>query len=53
MEKRGVVIEEDETKTAAEGKNCPKCGRKLTESSYCNTCGTLPFEKKPDPKEKK
>lgn len=53
MEKRNVVVEEDETKTAAKGKNCPKCGRKLEESSYCPSCGTEPFEKKPETKKEK
>lgn len=52
MEKLGVVLEPDKTKTAEKGtKKCPKCGRELVENNqflmFCNTCGTEPFEKRP------
>jgi predicted nucleic-acid-binding Zn-ribbon protein len=52
MEKLGVVIDEEKTKTASKGSSCPKCGgRVYYENSYpkCEKCGTEPFEKKPNP----
>lgn len=49
MEKLGVVLDDDKTKTATKGKNCPKCGRKV-DGPYCDNCGTEPFEKRPDGK---
>ena len=48
MEKRGVVTDDEKTKTAEQDKKCPKCGATLNEHSYCSNCGTEPFEKKPD-----
>jgi hypothetical protein len=52
MDKYGVVLEEpdEKTKTGSKGSNCPKCGRTLTQPSYCDVCGTEPFEKKPQSK---
>lgn len=48
MEKRGVVLDDSIVKTGSSGSLCPKCGKKLKEASYCNGCGTEPFEKKPE-----
>jgi len=48
MEKYGVD-EEEENKTAASEKTCPKCGSDLEEHGAvlkCPKCGTEPFEKK-------
>lgn len=48
MEKLGVVLDESLTKTSTVGSNCPECGMKLTKPQFCNTCGTKPFEKRPE-----
>jgi predicted amidophosphoribosyltransferase len=50
MEKLGVVLDDEKVKTASTSKNCPKCGRALPSANYCNTCGTEPFEKRPEKK---
>lgn len=50
MEKHAVVLDDEKSKTAGKGKNCPKCGKAMTQDSYCDTCGTEPFEKRPEPK---
>lgn len=53
MEKLGVVLEPEMTKTGSIGSQCPKCGSKLEEPNKCNICGTEPFEKReqtPPPK---
>ena len=62
MEKLGVVIDDEKTKTAGEVKTCPSCGRALPGNQqpgvldangenwpawYCLNCGTKPFEKQP------
>jgi len=49
MEKLGVVLEQEMTKTGSIGSQCPKCGSKLEEPNKCNVCGTEPFEKRPEP----
>lgn len=48
MEKLGVVIDDEKSKTASAGKGCPSCGSQLEKSDYpkCPRCGTAPFEKK-------
>lgn len=45
MDKYGVELDNDKVKTASEG--CPKCGASLTSEtpSYCENCGTEPFER--------
>lgn len=48
MEKRGVVTDDEKTKTAGRDKKCPKCGAELNEHNYCTNCGTEPFEKDPN-----
>ena len=48
MEKRGVVTDDEKTKTAEQDKKCPKCGSTMNEHNYCANCGTEPFEKQPD-----
>jgi hypothetical protein len=54
MEKYSVVIDDEKTKTASEGKTCPKCGRALGTKDlnppipHCFNCGTEPFEKRPE-----
>lgn len=48
MEKRGVVYDDNKTKTAEQRKHCPKCGSDLDEPNKCPNCGTEPFERKPD-----
>ena len=50
MEKRAVVLDDEVVKTSSSSKSCPQCGRALEEESYCNSCGTKPFEKRPPPK---
>jgi rubrerythrin len=47
MEKRGVVIDYEKTKTAEQTKRCPDCGLELDEPNKCPRCGTKPFERKP------
>ena len=62
MEKLGVVIDDEKTKTASTDKVCPSCGTKLPGNQqtgspdangevfppwYCPRCGTKPFEKRP------
>ena len=48
MEKLGVVLDDEKSKTASAGKGCPSCGSQLEKSDYpkCPRCGTAPFEKK-------
>lgn len=48
MEKYGVVIDTEKTKTGGKGENCPDCGEKLDAPSHCPKDGTKPFEKKPE-----
>lgn len=50
MEKRAVVLDDEITKTSSTSKTCPQCGQTLVEESYCNKCGTRPFEKRPEKK---
>jgi hypothetical protein len=52
MEKLGVVLDDEKTKTAGQKLKCPKCGSDLPRQKYCNKCGTEPFEKRPVPDEK-
>lgn len=49
MEKYGVVVQDDNTKTASTVAVCPKCGKPIDVATpnYCKDCGTLPWEKKP------
>lgn len=53
MDKYGVEIDDEKSKTASQGKVCPQCGGKLPEvggamnPNWCPKCGTEPFEKKP------
>ena len=49
MEKYGVVMDKDKTKTAHSKPTCPMCGRTVSHSNekgvpYCIQCGTEPFE---------
>lgn len=51
MEKYGVQIDDEKTKTASEKKKCPKCGAELSVKMslpfpVCLECGTEPFEKR-------
>ena len=46
MEKRGVVLDDNKTKTAGVEKRCPSCGTELTDPTHCPNCGTEPFEKR-------
>jgi hypothetical protein len=49
MEKLGVQVDDNKTKTASEKKTCPECGAELLKDSnvpQCPNCGTKPFEKK-------
>lgn len=48
MDKLGVVLDSEMTKTSGIGSACPGCGKPLTKQNYCDSCGTLPFEKIPD-----
>ncbi len=52
MDKYGVVLNPEKTKTASETHHCPDCGRALDKSTpnYCEDCGTRPFEKRPEKK---
>lgn len=55
MEKLGVVIDEEKTKTASKDERCPKCGsllypRKTGDIPQCPNCGTEPFERRPSKK---
>lgn len=53
MEKYGVDLDPDKTKTASQTKHCPVCGQELEKDgagNYINKCpthGTEPFERKP------
>jgi len=54
MEKYGVVLDDEKTKTASTEEKCPKCGGKIfygkmvaREAPWCEKCGTEPFEKQP------
>ena len=49
MEKYGVVLDQEKTKTAGDKEVCPKCGgRVYREDSIpkCENCGTEPWERK-------
>ena len=46
MEKRGVQLDDEKTKTASLTNHCPTCGRELREEFHCEACGTKPFEKR-------
>jgi hypothetical protein len=57
LEKYGVVLDEEKTKTASTDKKCPKCGGELLygkmvskEAPFCADCGTEPFEKREEKK---
>lgn len=52
MEKLGVVIDDDKTKTASVKGTCPSCGAYLVSDlpPQCSRCGTEPFEKRPNDK---
>lgn len=59
MEKYGVVIDTEKTKTASQVGRCPSCNRELgviwdddgESVPCCPHCGTTePFEKKPEEK---
>ena len=59
MDKYGVVLDEEKTKTAGTDEKCPKCGSALgfgkmiaKEFPFCPKCGTEPWEKKPNPNNK-
>lgn len=48
MDKLGVDIDKDKTKTASQTKTCPGCGAELQAGvnvPLCPNCGTKPFEK--------
>jgi predicted RNA-binding Zn-ribbon protein involved in translation (DUF1610 family) len=52
MEKFGVVIDDEKSKTASTEEKCPKCGgpirygaMKSKQFPWCESCGTEPFEK--------
>lgn len=54
MEKYGVVLDDEKTKTSSVDERCPKCGGPIEYGAiiqkgfpYCPKCGTEPFEKKP------
>jgi hypothetical protein len=53
MEKLGVVIDDEKVKTGSKGMTCPSCGTSLLSKSKCDSCGTEPFEKKPEQQPKK
>jgi hypothetical protein len=49
MEKYGVALDEEKTKTASASSGpgtCPRCQQKLDDSGLCPTHGTEPFEKR-------
>lgn len=50
MEKYGVQLDEDKTKTASDKKGsertCPQCGARLDSGSSCPAHGTEPLEKR-------
>ena len=54
MEKFGVQVDEHtqgDEKRAGKGPSCPRCGERLRQDTNvptCPTCGTEPFEKKPE-----
>ena len=54
MDKLGVVLDEEKTKTAGTKKVCPECGADLSadnsKTDWCPNCGTKPFEKQPEEK---
>lgn len=45
MEKYAVVLDEEKTKTAGQGRSCPGCGAQIS-GAHCPNCGTKPFEKR-------
>lgn len=48
MEKLGVEVDDEKTKTSSKTKGCPVCGRELVADSSVPKCpehGTKPFEK--------
>lgn len=49
MEKLGVELDDEATKTASTKRTCPKCGYNLIQDNppKCEHCGTEPFEKRP------
>lgn len=51
MDKYGVELDDEMTKTSSKGSACPKCGKALKQSQYCDSCGTEPFEKRPVPQD--
>jgi ribosomal protein S27AE len=58
MDKYGVVLDDEQVKTASKDRTCPKCGTVLpgdgpgdvSPPRYCPNCGTEPFEKRPPKK---
>lgn len=51
IEKYGVVIDTEKTAEVKETKACPKCGKEIV-TPPCDNCGTEPFEKKPETRQK-
>lgn len=50
MEKRGVQLDDEKTKTASTEQTCNQCGA-ITDKddpAYCPACGTRPFERWPE-----
>jgi hypothetical protein len=49
MEKLGVVLDDEKTKTAEKTGQikCPRCGADAPDC-HCPNCGTEPFEKRPE-----
>jgi len=49
MEKLGVVLDDEKTKTAGTDHRCPKCNSVIEHMDdgfpHCPKCGTKPFEK--------
>jgi nucleoid DNA-binding protein len=52
MDKYAVEIDPEKVKTSSTKKVCPKCGHPIDPSTpdYCETCGTEPFERRPESK---
>ena len=54
MDKYAVVTEDEQVKTGSTEKNCPKCGKDISDphlpARYCPNCGTEPWEKRPETK---
>lgn len=52
MEKLGVVLDDDKTKTASTSTSCPQCGGTIENGArWCPNCGTEPWEKRPEKKD--